>query len=244
MTGLARSELLKLGTTRTAWWLGGAALLLLLLAIVLPLAIQSSFNTEEEVRSVFASGGVIGLMMLVLGVVSSAGEYRHGTIASTLLVTPDRLRVSVTQALACGVVGLLAGLAGVAITAVIALPWLGSKDAISLGGGELPGLLASIVLYAGLAGALGAGFGALLRNQVAAVVLLLVVLFVVDPAVSAVLDAYAKFSLNGLTTALTGGGGSGDNVDLLPVWAAALVWAGYTTVLVGGAALLTSRRDI
>jgi ABC-2 type transport system permease protein len=140
-------------------------------------------------------------------------------------------------------VGLLAGLAGVAITAVIALPWLGSKDAVSLGGGELLGLLASIVLYAGLAGALGAGFGALLRNQVAAVVLLLVVLFVVDPAVSAVLDAYAKFSLNGLTTALTGGSGSGD-VDLLPVWAAALVWAGYTTVLVGGAALLTSRRDI
>jgi ABC-2 type transport system permease protein len=242
VTGLVRSELLKLRTTRTAWWLGGAAFVLLLLALVLPLAIQSSFN-EHDVRSVFSSGGVIGLMMLVLGVVSSAGEYRHGTIASTLLVTPDRLRVSVTQALACGITGLAAGLAGVAITAVIALPWLAAKDAATLGAGEALGVLGSVVLYAGLAGALGAGVGALLRNQVAAVVLLLVVLFVIDPAVSAVLDPYAKFSLNGLTSALTGGSDSGD-VNLLPVWAAALVWAGYTTLLVGGAAVLTSRRDI
>ncbi len=243
MIGLARSELLKLRTTRTAWWLGGAALVLLLLALVLPLAIHSNF-TEDDVRSVFASGGLIGLMMLVLGVVSSAGEYRHGTIASTLLVTPNRLRVSVTQALACAAAGLAAGLAGVVITVVVALPWLGIKDAPSLGSGEIAGVLASTVLYAGLAGALGAGVGALLRNQVAAVVLLLVVLFVVDPALGALLDGYTKWSLGGLTTALTGGTGSNDTTDLLPVWAAALVWAGYAAAFVGGAALLTSRRDI
>jgi ABC-2 type transport system permease protein len=242
--GLARSELLKLRTTRTALWLGGAALVLLLLALVLPLAIQDNFD-EVDARSVFSSGGVVGLMMLVLGVVSSAGEYRHGTIASTLLVTPDRLRVSVTQALACGAAGLAAGLAGAAITVVIAVPWIAAKDAAGIGTGEAAGVLASVVLFAGLAGALGAGVGALLRNQVAAVVLLLLVLFVVDPAIATVWDPYGKWSLTGLTSALTGGdAGDGGDTGLLPVWAAALVWLGYTAVIVGGAALLTSRRDI
>jgi ABC-type transport system involved in multi-copper enzyme maturation permease subunit len=241
--GLARSELLKLRTTRTAWWFGGSALALLLLAIVLPLAIQSSFD-EHDVRALLASPGLVGLMTLVLGVVSSAGEYRHGTIAATLLVTPDRLRVSITQALACGVAGAAAGLGGVAVTALIAFPWLAAKDAPGLGAGEVAGLFASIVLYAALAGALGAGVGALLRNQVAAIVLLLVVILVVDPAVAAVFDPYAKWSLNGLTSSLTGGTDTDGGADLLPVWAAALVWAGYTAMFVGAAAVLTSRRDI
>jgi ABC-2 type transport system permease protein len=244
VTSLLRAELLKLRTTRTAWAFAGAALVLLLLAIVLPLAIDSNFAGEDDVRSVLSSAGVIGLMMLVLGVVSSAGEYRHGTIAATLLVTPNRLLVSAAQALTCAVAGLVMGLVGVALTAAIALPWLAAKDAATLGGGELAGLFAGIVLYVGLTGALGAGVGALLRNQVAAVVLLLVVIFVVDPALAAVIHGYEKYSLNGLSTAITGGTGSDTDTDLLPVWAAVLVWGAYTAVFVGAAALLTSRRDI
>ncbi len=44
-------------------------------------------------------------------------------------------------------------------------------------------------------------------------------------------------------------GGSGDDLtvegsDLLPFGVAALVWAGYTAVLVIAAAILTARRDI
>ena len=32
--------------------------------------------------------------------------------------------------------------------------------------------------------------------------------------------------------------------ELLPFWAAALVWTGYTSVVVAAAAWLTSRRDV
>jgi ABC-2 type transport system permease protein len=239
------AELLKLRTTRTFYGLAGSALALVMLIVVLVLALSDDPFDESDVRSLLSTAGGAGLLVMILGVVASAGEYRHGTIAWTLLVTPVRLRVTSSQALACGLAGVAVGLGAAALTAVVALPWLAAKDAASLSGGELLGIFLGGVLYAGLAAALGAGLGALFRNQVAAVVFVLVFLFVVDPALTALIDGYDRFSLSGLAASITGGteedfGGD----ELLPFWAAALVWSGYTLVLVGAAALLTSRRDI
>ncbi|MGH2821737.1 MAG: hypothetical protein ACRDLY_01715 [Thermoleophilaceae bacterium] len=244
MIRVVGAELLKLRTTRTFWGLAGATLALVMLAVVLPLAIDTDFD-ENDVRSLLSSAGGSGLMMLVLGVVFGAGEYRHGTIAWTLLVTPVRLRVTSSQALACGVAGAAVGLCAAVLTAAVALPWLAAKDAASLSGGEVLGIFLGGVLYAGLAAALGAGLGALVRNQVAAVVFVLIFLFVVDPALTALIDGYDALSLSGLAASITGGteedfGGD----DLLPFGVAALIWSAYTLALVAAAALLTSRRDI
>lgn len=245
MIRLVYSELLKLRTTRTFWGLTGVTLGFVVLVTVLTLALDSSLDTEDDVRSVLASAGASGLLLLVLGVVFSAGEYRHGTIAWTLLVTPDRMRAMAAKALACAVAGLAVGLAIAATTAAVGLPWLSEKDAYTLSTAELLGLFGGGALYTALAGALGAGMGALFRNQVAAVVLVLVLLFVVDPAISALAEDYAKYSLGGLGVTLSGG--SAEDIgagDLLPFWFAALLWTAYTALLVVAAAVLTSRRDI
>lgn len=244
MTRVVSSELLKLRTTRTFYALAGTALGLVVLAVILPLALDSDFSTEQDVRSVLSSAGVAGLIALILGVVFSAGEYRHGTIAWTLLVTPARLRVAAGQAIACAVAGAAVAASAAVFTAVVALPWLSAKDAPSLSTGELLGIFLGGILYGALAGAFGAGLGALLRNQVVAVVLVLVLLFVIDPTLIALFDGYDKFSLSGLGTSITGGSEEDIEADLLPVWASTLLWTGYTAVLVGAAALLTSRRDI
>jgi ABC-2 type transport system permease protein len=244
VTRVVASEVLKLRTTRTFWGLVGTALGLVALAVVLPLAIEDDFADETDVRSVLSSAGLAGLIALILGVVYSAGEYRHGTIAWTLLVNPVRLRVASGQAIACALAGAAVAALSAVFTAVVALPWLAAKDAASLSSGEVLGIFLGGILYGALAGAFGAGLGALLRNQVAAVVLVLVVLFVVDPALVAIFDGYDRFSLSGLGTSITGGSEEELEADLLPFWAATLVWAGYTAVLVGAAALLTSRRDI
>jgi ABC-2 type transport system permease protein len=244
VTRVVSSELLKLHTTRTFYALAGTALGLVVLAVILPLALDSDFSTEQDVRSVLSSAGVAGLIALILGVVFSAGEYRHGTIAWTLLVTPARLRVAAGQAIACAVAGAAVAASAAMFTAVVALPWLSAKDAPSLSTGELLGIFLGGILYGALAGAFGAGLGALLRNQVVAVVLVLVLLFVIDPTLIALFDGYDKFSLSGLGTSITGGSEEDIEADLLPVWASTLLWTGYTAVLVGAAALLTSRRDI
>lgn len=245
MIRVVAAELLKMRTTRTFWGLAGAALGLVMLAVVLVLALTDSAFDESDVRSLLSSAGGAGLMMLILGVVFSAGEYRHGTIAWTLLVTPVRLRVAAAQALASALAGAAISAVAAALTAVVALPWLEAKDAASLSTGDLLGILLGGILYGALAGAFGAGLGALLRNQVVAVVLVLVLLFIVDPTLVAVIDGYDRFSLSGLQTSITGGSAEDFGGDeLLPMGVATLIWLGYTAVLVGAAAFLTARRDI
>ena len=245
MTRLVAAELFKLRTTRTFAAMVGATFALLLLLVVLSLALSDSFNTRNDVRSLLSSASLSGLFMLVLGVVAGAGEYRHGTIASTLLVTPDRLRAVTAQTLGVGAAGLAVGLASALVCAAIGLPWLASKDAATLPTGDLVALLLGCAVYTGLAAAFGVALGALMRNQVAAVVLVLVFLFVIDPAVASLVDSYSQFSLSGLATAISGGSpdeAPGD--DLLTQGVAALVWAAYTAALAVAAAVLTARRDI
>jgi hypothetical protein len=238
---LVEAEFLKLRTTRTFWGLAGAALALVLLIVVLTVAIEDSFRIEHDVRELLAVTGLCGVLTLVLGVVVGAGEYRHGTIASTLLVTPNRLRAVAAQVLACGAAGFVIGMAIAAITAAIAIPWLSAKDAALPGGGEVVRVFLGSALYAGLAAALGAGLGALLRNQVAAVVIVLVQIFVVDPTLVALVEDSAGFTLTGLGIAMSG---ADEGEDVLPLGVAALVWAGYAALFGVLAAIRTAHRDI
>jgi ABC-2 type transport system permease protein len=245
MTRLVGAELFKLRTTRTFAAMVGTTIALLLLILILTLALTDRFDTEDDVRSLLSSASISGLFMLILGVVAGAGEYRHGTIASTLLVTPNRLRAVTAQTLGVAAAGLAVGLACAVLSAAIGLPWLSSKDAATLPTGELVALFLGCAVYTALAAAFGVALGALMRNQVAAVVLVLVFLFVVDPALSALLDEYGEFSLSGLSSSMSGG--SSDDApgsELLPQGVAALIWAAYTVAVAAGAALMTARRDV
>jgi ABC-2 type transport system permease protein len=242
---LVKSEILKLRTTRTFWSLTIIAVGLVLLGTVLTLALDDHLSSEEDVRALLSTAGIAGLLTLVLGVVASAGEYRHGTIASTLLVSPRRTRFVVAKTLACVIAGGFVGLVIAGVTAAIGLPWLATKDVTPLSTGELLGLFFGCAFYTALACSFGAGIGALIRNQAAAVTVVMVLLFVVDPAASALAEGYDKYSLAGLATTLTGG--PAENVasgDPLPFGVAALLWVSYTAVVSGAAALVTSRRDV
>jgi ABC-2 type transport system permease protein len=236
------AELLKLRTTRTFWALAGSALGLVLLIVVLNIALDEGLDTPSDVRSLLSTVGIYGLLALVLGVVAGAGEYRHGTIASTLLVTPQRLRAVSAMVTACFLGGLAIGVVCGAITAVIALPWLSAKGVVMPTAGDTLQILLGAALYAALAAALGTALGALLRNQVAAVVIVLLLIFVIDPAISALLQDVGQFTLTGLGIAMSGGD-NGDT-DVLPLGVAALVWALYTVLLTALATMFTARRDI
>lgn len=241
MTRLVGAEVLKLRTTRTFWALGGSAAALVLLIVILSLILDDQ-TSSDDVRSLLSTAGAAGLLTMVLGVVAAAGEYRHGTIASTLLVTPQRLRAVSAAVVACLLGGLAIGVAITGVTAAIALPWLAAKDAATVSTGTALEVMIGSAGFCALAAALGAALGALVRNQVAAVVGLLVVIFVVDPALGALVENVAPFTLSGLTTSITGGEDS--SIDLLPRGVAAAIWALYTVLFAALAAFFTARRDI
>jgi ABC-2 type transport system permease protein len=174
-------------------------------------------------------------------VVVGAGEYRHGTIASTLLVTPQRLRAVSATVGACFLGGLAIGLLAAGLTALVALPWLSAKDSVLPSVGGVLEIFLGGALYAALAASLGAAFGALVRNQVAAVVIVLLLILVIDPTVAALLEDVGKFTLSGLGIAMSG---AENDSDVLPRGVAAAVWALYAMLLTALAAIFTARRDI
>ena len=127
------------------------------------------------------------------------------------------------QALACGLAGAVIGLTAFLLATAVAIPWLSAKDAPLPPVSELLELVAGVVAYAGLSAALGAGLGALLRNQVAGVVIVLVGLFVVDPTLAALDESVAGFTLSGLGAAISGA--DDNSSELLEPVVAGLVWA-------------------
>ena len=248
MTRLVHSELLKLRTTRTARVLltlaaaGTAALV----AIVLLLAGrpgQPALGPDALRLLVLVPAQPLTLAALVLGVLGMAGELRHGTATSTFLVTPKRGRVVAAKLAAAAVTGLAMAAASSAAVLAVGLPWLRAKGidvAIADAGvaARVAGLAVAVALYA----VLGTGLGALLRNQVAAVVVgLLWWSQGVERVLTGILHqpGLERWLPMGAASALTA---PGDGT--LPMWAGALVFAAYGLglALLGGR--LVARRDL
>ena len=248
MTRLVHSELLKLRTTRTARVLltlaaaGTAALV----AIVLMLAGQPgqpALGPDALRQLVLVPAQPLTLAALVLGVLGMAGELRHGTATSTFLVTPRRGRVVAAKLAAAAVTGLAMSLASSAAVLAVGLPWLRAKGievAVADPGvaARVAGLAVAVALYA----VLGTGLGALLRNQVAAVVVgLLWWSQGVERVLTGVLHqpGLERWLPMGAASALTAPGDG-----RLPMWAGALVFAAYGLglALLGGR--LVARRDL
>ena len=124
VTRVVAAELLKLRTTRTFWGLALSALGLVLVIVVLNLALDDDLASPSDVRGLLSTRGHLRPADRSCSASwQAAGEYRHGTIASTLLVTPQRLRAVSAAVIACCLGGLAIGRRRrPALTAAIAHP--------------------------------------------------------------------------------------------------------------------------
>ena len=120
------------------------------------------------------------ILFVVFGVVGATGEYRHRTVAPAVLIAPDRLRLLVARALAYAVTAAGVALVMLVVAFAIGIPLMAGNAGDSLDFADYAGLLGGGLLSAALGGVMGVGFGALVGNQVAGVVSVLVYLFVVD----------------------------------------------------------------
>jgi hypothetical protein len=245
MKDLVRAEILKIRTLRSFWWTAFAVLVAVPILIASNIAvgddIKGQLNTSDGVRNVFsaASSG----LMLIVGILVMAGEFRHNTAAATFLGTPDRARVVKAKLIAGSLVGIVfAALAGVVALAV-GLPWLDAKgvdlgahvDDIAL---ALLGSFIATSLYA----LVGVGVGVLIRNQTVAISAALGWVFVVEGALLAFIDDLGRWLPGGAAAALSGA--NSPDLHLLPMWAGALLFTAYGLAFAAAGTQLITRKDI
>ena len=81
---------------------------------------SATSRSRPRLRSQQRRAAVI--LVLLLGVTVTAGEYRHGTITATFLVTPVRERVLVAKLIAALLLGFAFAVAGVVVNVLVG--WL------------------------------------------------------------------------------------------------------------------------
>jgi ABC-2 type transport system permease protein len=195
MIRLVRAELTKLRTTRLVY---GVAAAMAAFAVLTVVALMTTPDMEgnpplsDDSLPMLVAGPVTLLAgaALLLGILGMTGEFRHQTITQAFLVTPDRGRVVAAKLVAYPLAGIAVALTTLAVTVAVAGGWLLAKGMTP---SPLDARLARIVgvtlLGAGLCGLVGVGVGALVRNQVAALVGTAVWVLVVEGLLMGLLNA-------------------------------------------------------
>ena len=242
---LLRAELAKLTSTRTAGWLVLSAAALSALAVSGIVAggavTQDALATETGLRTVLAHGGMAAILPLILGILISAGEYRHGTVVDTFLTEPRRDRV-VGAKLAVGAgVGLVVGVLDAAVTAATAAAWYSAKDVgLDLGSEVAVRSMVGIVVWTMLYGAIGVAVGAMIRTPPAAIVAVVVWLFIAETAVAGLLVDVGRWLPATAASAL----GNAALDGALSQVGGGVVLLGWTALAAAGAFAATARRDV
>lgn len=177
---LLRSEWIKLWSVRTTWVILGIGLLgeALFAGLYVGLAPLSEVG---DLESVATGVGLLLVLVLVLGVLMITTEFRHGTASSTFLVTPSRWPVLLAKLATTLLAGLLAGLAFVLVNGGLAVPLLASREGDLPPASDLVEIYAGVVVSLGLLCAFGFGVGAIVRNQVGAIIAAIAFFFILSP---------------------------------------------------------------
>ena len=243
MTGQIKAELLKIRSTRTTIGLAlGMIALTLLFALLSGLLTDAPhlMSSQDQV-GLLSVGSLSGVFSALAGIMLITSEYRYGTIRPTFLFSPRRSRVLAAKLAAGLLAGLALGVAGQALGFGIGVAILDARGIpYAPGTGTTALLLGGTLAASALWGGIGVGLGAILRNQVGAIIALLAWGFVVEnllfafvPSVGRFAPVHAQNGLFGLTTKHLLSPAAG--AATLIAWAAALAAVGV---------VLAARRDV
>jgi ABC-type transport system involved in multi-copper enzyme maturation permease subunit len=248
MSALLRSELLKQRTTRTSllllfWMVGLVALVVLLHVFSLNAGTIAARDGQLKVLGWGTSVGA--LFASLLGAMSITGEICYGTIRPTFLATPNRARVIAAKVAASALAGVALGLLAEALTAGIESAGLAVRGIhIALSASDYAQLLAGGGAAAALWAAIGVGVGALVRNQVGALIGLCVWLLLIETTLIGKAPSAGKFAPGASAGALAGAIQTQTAAKLVAPALGVLLLAAYATLAVGAGALATARRDV
>jgi hypothetical protein len=251
MSALVRAELLKLRTVALPLWLLLTTLLLVVLGVLATILTAGLAGAPLErddpdlLAVAVSSAAGANVVALILGILVLTQEFRFGTATPSFLVTPRRWRVLAAKLVAAA----LAGLAFAVVSAALAVGL--SVALLTLRGDPVrfDGNVVEVLLGAGLVmllyGPIGVAVGALVRNQIAAVVGALAWTFIAEQLLVALLPSVGRWTPGGAANAvLQLGDVATTRGELLPVWGGAVLLVTYALVLSLAGSLLTLRRDL
>jgi ABC-2 type transport system permease protein len=244
MTRLLSSELLKLRTTRTFYALMAGALALIVIIAVLGAALGKFTGSGQPGRDLLVVAGLAPLFALVIGVIGVTTEFRHGTITPSLLVEPVRTRLMAAKLGAQLIAGLALGAVCYAVCAgIVAVILSGRGIATGMSTSDWIGAVIGGAIATMLYAALGLGVGALLRNQVGAIVLVLAWVFVIENLLGIIpgFGGIKKYGLSGVGNSLARTASHATRIGQVP---AGLLLVGYALVLVIAGTMVIRQRDI
>ncbi len=238
MTNLIRGEAIKMRSTRTAigFTIAGIGLMLLVVLISTLAGEPSSVSDKRDAITI----APVGILFVVFGVVGATGEYRHRTVAPAVLIAPDRLRLLVARALAYGVTAAAVALAMLTVAFAVGIPLMAGNDGPSLEFADYAGLLGGGLLSAALGAIMGIGFGALVGNQVAGVVSVLLYIFVIDGLIGVASADLIPYTVGTAASALDGL----EVDDAFGFLGSLAVLAAWTLLFMGAGLLRESRREV
>jgi ABC-2 type transport system permease protein len=261
MNALLRAELKKIVSTRLWWGLLLGALLFSVIQSVANAVVAGmdtgagggtmpGLGTAEAVRSVYPMAMFSGtyVFALVLGITGMTGEYRYQTITSTFLVSPRRSRVVVAKILAHALMGLVYGVLALLAVLVAGGTTMAIRGyGLGLDADRLWVTMGLAVAAIAIWTVLGIGIGTLIRSQIAAIVVAILVTFLIEPLLTfalaaADLDWLVKWLPSNASSALMAPGNV--MLDYLEWWAGGLVLLAYGLVLAGLGVVLSVRRDV
>ncbi|WP_438354445.1 ABC transporter permease [Microbacterium sp. CJ88] len=269
LVNAARAESTKLFST-SIWWI---------LAIVLAVYVAFTSSALGFVLSASATGALGGrgpqpdaaglpamlystatavgyVFPLLIGTLLVTAEFRHKTLTPTFLATPRRARVLWGKVAVGVVIGVIYAVIGIAASVGPAAGFLvGYGLDTGFGASDTWALIGRMVIAFVLWVLVGIGVGALVRNQVGAIVGVLVFTQFIEP-IGRVAGTFVQ-GLSDVTRFLPGAAGDalvGSSIfsgatgattsGTLEWWAGGLVLLGYAVVLLVLGSLVSWRRDI
>ncbi|GAA2238983.1 ABC transporter permease subunit [Promicromonospora sukumoe] len=262
-----RSEWIKLWTLRSTWWTLGATVVVmvgfaLMLALIVQLVgsemegaspeDQAAMGTMLGGTTVVAAGfEMAALVVAVLGALMITGEYSTGMIRSTFAAVPKRLPAFFGKALVLVLVTAVLITVSLALSWLVTYPLLNGNDAtVDFGDSDQVRALGGTVLYVTLVALFALGLGALLRHTAGAIFTVVAIFLVIPTIVQIATFAASQLewvgTVNKLLPSVAGTQitpNAGAFPDVLDPWVGISVLAGYTALVLAGAAMRVKFQD-
>ena len=270
MTDALKYEWMRIRTIRSTWWLTILAIAFgTAMAFLVSWGISESFKSDQgrpPARDIkvlapmivghFSGDGApffLPFFMAMIGVFAWGHEYRHGMIRATLTALPSRTNAWVAKFLIVGLWVALVTLVTLTVSALLGMMWL-RDDGIDFTTYAVAGMIVKATAYSLLFTWAATALTSILRQQAAALVLMLLWPLAIENIITLILNVAPGlddlapltrfFPYNAGDRMLSARDVTGSFFgDPLTPWAGFIVFGGFAALLMAASFALFQKRD-